>query len=500
YGPENVAYRVSRQEMILSEHQNAKRFFVNDKLGYQLAVSVGSTTTGEGGSRLLIDDPHSANEAHHEVEREAANTWFRETWSNRMNDASKDTMVVIGQRIHEHDVSGLILAERKDWVHLNLPAEYESARKCFTSIGWSDPRTQEYELLWPERFSRETLDRYKRDLGSIGYAAQYQQTPVPSTGGTFKKEWLRYFTETDDTYILEKMAGPVHVLKSQCWRFSTIDLAISSKQTADFTVIQTYDVTPQNDLLLIDQVRGHFDNPQQQKIIKTLYMQLHPLFFKVESVGYQLALVQQLRDALIQPDDFLVDVANPEMLDQTVKQLGWIQGYVVQDERGNYVQFEGHYVVRVDGDRGFFQYAMEKQGYAKVIRQLNTSDIHAVSIPVREYKPVRDKVSRASVAAIQMENEKVLFGKHAPYLNDLVPELLVFPRGSHDDQVDPLAMACDELVFPTDGGAIPIAMSGGEREHSDPEHRVARGSEVSEQELERQQQISQLLNKLQGMV
>lgn len=503
YGKDFMVYTSTHQlkhqrDFRLSDDQNAKRFFVNDKLGYQLAVSVGSTTTGEGGSHLIIDDAHAANEAHSDAERDSALTWFRETWSNRMNDAQRDIMLVIGQRIHEYDISGLILNERPDWTYLNLPAEYEPARRCFTNIGWSDPRTQPGELLWPERFDIVTLARYKRDLGSIGYAAQYQQSPVPASGGVFKRDWFRYFREASDTYILEKQAGPVAYLKSECWRFSVVDLAISSKQSADHTVVQTYDVTPQNDLLLIDQVRGHLDNPEQQRLIKTLYLHLKPLFFKVESTGYQLALIQQVRDTPVRPGDFLVDVGGPEALQQTLDQMGWINASLVQDDRGNYIQIEGHYVVRVEGDQGFFRYAVEKQGYCRIVRQIGHDLPHAMSIPVREYRPVRDKVSRASVAAIQMEAEKILFRKDADYLGDLLHEILMFPRGTHDDQVDCISSACDELTFPTDGGNIALAF-GGERA-SAPRMQIKRDAGTTEREIERQQMVGGLIERLQRLL
>lgn len=445
-------------EFALSEDQNAKRFFMNDKLGYQLAVSVGSTTTGQGGSKLLIDDPHSAMEAHSEADRRTAASWFKETWSNRMNDASKDAMVVIGQRIHEKDISGLILSERTDWVHLDLPAEFEPSRKCYTSIGWSDPRTVEGELLWPERFNAETIQRYKRDLGSIGYAAQYQQRPVPSDGGIFKKQWIRYFSETENAYILHKESGNTSVLKSACWRFTTVDLAVSLKQTADYTVIQTYDVTPQNDLLLIDQIRDRMDNPKQQKVLREVYSRLHPEFLKVESAGYQLAVVQQLRNEPTNQTDFLIqgDV-NPQALERTFWDLPGVDAYLLQEMGNEYKTINGCYVARVLGDVGFFKYAVEKQGYCKIVGQPGQIP-HRFSIPVKEYRPVKDKVSRASVAAIQMEAEKVFFKGNALYLNELLSELLMFPMGAHDDQVDPIGMACDEVVSGY-GRGIPVVVS-----------------------------------------
>lgn len=284
---------IREKEFILNPQQNAKRFFMNDKMGYQLAVSVGSTTTGEGGSILNIDDMHSASEAHSTAERESANTWFREVWSSRMNDASKDCMIVIGQRIHSEDVSGIILNERQDWVHLNLPAEFEPHRKCFTVLGWEDPRTEEGELLWPERFNHETLARYKRDLGSIGFSAQYQQSPVPSGGGQFKREWFRYFTETDQAYILETASGARSILKAQCNEFATVDLAISSKQSADYTVFALWAMTPEHDLILFDLVHSRMSNLDQLKQIRLLHQQYPKVYFKIERTGYQLALIQQ---------------------------------------------------------------------------------------------------------------------------------------------------------------------------------------------------------------
>lgn len=368
----------TQHDFALSEHQNAKRFFTNDRLGYQLATSVGSTTTGQGGSKLLIDDPHSAMEAHSPAERLAAATWFRETWSNRMNDASKDVMLTIGQRIHEEDISGIIRRERLDWIHLNLPAEYESTNKCVTSIGWSDPRTEDGELLWPERFNQETLERYKRDLGSIGFAAQYQQRPVPAGGGQFRQEWIRYFTETDEAYLLEKASGTVSVLKSDCSLFSTVDLAISLKEENDYTVFGIWARTSENDLLLLDVVRVRISNPDQLKRLRLLHQQYPGIYFKIERVGYQLALIQQ---ALVE------------------------------------------------------------------------------GIPCKEYNPphTKDKVARASSFAIWMENEKALFRKGAHYLIELIPELLMFPKAPHDDQVDVCAMAADEVTYPQpEGGMIMV--------------------------------------------
>lgn len=81
----------------LSGDQNAKQRFENDKTGYRLATSVGGTATGEGGSRLVLDDPHGAQDAQSDAMRESAIEWFDMVWSTRKNDPKHDAMVTIMQ-------------------------------------------------------------------------------------------------------------------------------------------------------------------------------------------------------------------------------------------------------------------------------------------------------------------------------------------------------------------------------------------------------------------
>jgi len=363
----------------LSGDQNVKGRFENTKMGYRLATSTGSAATGEGGDVLLVDDPHSIDEKNSDVTREATIDWFQNVWSSRMNNAQTSAMVVVGQRIHYRDVSGYILEDDgEEWVHLNLASEYEPVNKCITYLPgktdvpfWEDWRKVEGELLWPARFPREVIESAKSRHGSLGFAALHQQRPVPSSGGAFKEQWFRYAEEYSEAYILEQVNDIKSILKSQCWTFITVDLAISSKQTADYTVFACWAVTPTNDLILFDLIRGHFDNPEQLRQLKILNARYRPDFFKIERVGYQLALIQQ---AL------------------------------------------------------------------------------AEGIPCKEYNPVRDKVSRASTPAIWMENGKIYFLKTLTHLHEIKTELLQFPRGAHDDVVDTVSMAADEVTM----GRIPL--------------------------------------------
>jgi predicted phage terminase large subunit-like protein len=169
--------------------------------GYRLATSVGGFATGEGGHRVVIDDAHNVMDAVlSHVDRERAWTWATETMSSRYSgDPAARGWVLIGQRIHEMDLPGRWLDERDGNVHLCLPNEYEGP-KCSvekrhacslqseTPLGFKDPRQTDGELLWPNRVTAEFSREQESALGEIGYAAQYQQRPVPRGGGLFKVE------------------------------------------------------------------------------------------------------------------------------------------------------------------------------------------------------------------------------------------------------------------------------------------------------------------------
>jgi len=183
----------------LSSDQNAKGFFDNTAGGYRIATSVGATATGRGGSILVCDDPNNALEGESELKRDGTNQWYSQVWSTRLNNAKEDIKIIVQQRIHEQDLSGYILAQESEepWVQLILPNEFEESRRSRTIVlpltngkVWQDPRKKEGDLLCSTRFGKKETDRAKRELGSYGYAGQYQQRPAPADGGIFKKSWL----------------------------------------------------------------------------------------------------------------------------------------------------------------------------------------------------------------------------------------------------------------------------------------------------------------------
>ena len=176
-------YRQLWPEVELTRDQAEKIKFENVRTGFR-EVATPSNITGRRGDRVAVDDPLSAENANSMAERERVNTWFREALPTRVNNPESSAIVVVMQRLHERDVSGVIL-ELGGWTHIMLPMRFEAARAC--PLDW---RTREGELLFPERYPEHVVADLERTLGSYATAGQLQQRPAPREGGLFKLSWF----------------------------------------------------------------------------------------------------------------------------------------------------------------------------------------------------------------------------------------------------------------------------------------------------------------------
>lgn len=174
--------------LALTGDQNAKTYFENEATGWRQSCPVRSMT-GRRGDRVAWDDPHSVEDAHSEARLAEATRVFNETLPTRVNNPKSSAIIVVMQRLSEKDVSGEILSRNVGYEHLCLPMEYEGPRPA-TCIGFVDPRTQVGELLFPERFPRDAVERDKKIMGDYAVAGQFQQRPAPAAGGLFKPDQI----------------------------------------------------------------------------------------------------------------------------------------------------------------------------------------------------------------------------------------------------------------------------------------------------------------------
>lgn len=172
--------------------QNIKTRFENDEGGFRISMGVKGGATGEGGDYIIADDPHKVQEKESRIMLDAVADWWFKTMATRVRDPKTARKVVVMQRIHEGDLTGRILTRmaegEADYTVLILPMRFEGD-KTFTDIGWQDPREEQGELLCPQRFPEEEVQKWERELGPSDSAGQLQQRPAPPGGAVFLREY-----------------------------------------------------------------------------------------------------------------------------------------------------------------------------------------------------------------------------------------------------------------------------------------------------------------------
>ena len=317
--------------------------------GGMATAGVGGSLTGRGAEVLIIDDPiKNAEEASSPGRREKVWDWYRSVAATRLEPGGG--VVLVQTRWHWDDLAGRLLAAggADPWTAVDLPALAEEHDLLGRAPG---------AALWPERFPIAELERIRAAVGPRWWSALYQQRPAPDGGQDFERSWFRYFRAADGMFLLTP--GPV--AEDRCERFATVDLAISERSAADWTVAMAWALTPTSELVLLDVLRERL-GPAKLAPAIAAFAARHALeFVGVEQVGFQEAILQQLREA---------------------------------------------------------------------------------GLAVRALKPKGDKRSRAAAASVRMEAGMVHFRAGAAWLGPLEEELLAFPFGKHDDQVDALVYAC----------------------------------------------------------
>tara|TARA_R110000796_G_scaffold193434_2_gene309947 strand:- start:2182 stop:3621 length:1440 start_codon:yes stop_codon:yes gene_type:complete len=273
----------------LTGDQNQKQRFENDKTGQRIATSVDGALTGEGGDIIVIDDPHNVREAESSAVREGVLEWWDQAMQTRLNDPKTGAFIIIMQRVHENDLTGHILANAyDDWDHLCLPARYEIGHPTPTnsSLYFTDPRTKEGELLWPERIDEKTLLNLESSLGSYASAGQLQQRPMPKGGGILKAEWWVPWEKNelpDVEYVL------------QSW-----DTAFSTKEKSSYSARTTWGVFRRNgqvNAIVLDMWYDRVTYPELRRIAQESYAEYEPDAVLIEKKASGQSLLQDLRMA-----------------------------------------------------------------------------------------------------------------------------------------------------------------------------------------------------------
>jgi predicted phage terminase large subunit-like protein len=222
-----------------------------------------------GASVLIVDD--ALHDALSESEAETAWRWYSEVAVPRLEPGG--ATIMIGARFSEQDLCGRILAsdDGPNWHVVNLPALAEGA---------DDPLGRKPgEALWPERFSVEELAERRVRMGSRAFGAQFQQDPVPATGGMFQASWFR------------RRYG---ILPINLTRIQAVDGAWKTGVSNDYSCLATW-ATDGVEFFLLDVWRRKVEFHDLKRRVVEEYDRHDPSAVFVEAAASGLALISELR-------------------------------------------------------------------------------------------------------------------------------------------------------------------------------------------------------------
>jgi predicted phage terminase large subunit-like protein len=283
-GSEQYA-RIFPNVSLRSDSKAAGRWSTNSN-GEYFAIGVGGTVTGKGADLLIIDDPHSEQEA------AIANTnpevydkvyeWYGSGPRQRLQPGG--SIIVVMTRWSKRDLTGKILKSSIErdgdtWEIIDFPAILPSGK-----------------ALWPQFWRLEELQALKEELPVSKWNAQYQQQPTSEEGALVKREWWQEWT-------LEK--PPVCEYIIQSW-----DTAYTKNERSDYSACTTWGVFYLNEdemqpnIILLDAFKERLEFPELKERALQYYKEWEPDVFIVEAKAAGSPLIFELRRMGIPVSEF----------------------------------------------------------------------------------------------------------------------------------------------------------------------------------------------------
>ena len=271
----------------LSQDSTAANRWNTPEGGGMTTAGAGGALTGRGADLLIIDDAHkNAEEAYSQAHRDRVWEWWTTTALTRLEPGA--AVIVVGTRWHEDDLLGRILQQDTgDWRVIRLPALAEENDPIGRKPG---------EALWPERYDVAALARTRQSVGERTWEGLYQQRPFGDGGVFFKKAWIesRYEVIADGMY---RLPDGMTIARDSLGRYATVDLAVSLKTSADWSVIAVFGRLPDGRRLLLDVDRARREGPDQVPALRRMKEKWNLSVLWIEKTAFQLAIVQAARNA-----------------------------------------------------------------------------------------------------------------------------------------------------------------------------------------------------------
>ena len=263
-------------DVALRQDSKAAGRWATNKNGEYFAIGVGGTVTGKGADLLIIDDPHSEQEAatgNPEV-FDKVYEWYTSGPRQRLQPGG--AIVIVMTRWGERDLTGRIIKDAasrdktEEWEIIELPAIMPSGNP-----------------LWPEFWSLKELEALKEELPPAKWNSQYQQSPTGEEGAIVKREWWN---------IWEKDDPPPCDFIIQSW-----DTAYTKNERSDFSACSTWGVFYKDEnerdpnLILLDAFQKRMEFPELKDKAFQMYKHWEPDICLIEAKAAGAPLIFELR-------------------------------------------------------------------------------------------------------------------------------------------------------------------------------------------------------------
>lgn len=292
-GSEQYA-RIFPDVNLRSDSKAAGRWSTNAN-GEYFAIGVGGTVTGKGADLLIIDDPHSEQEAaiastNPEV-YDKVYEWYSSGPRQRLQPGG--AIIVIMTRWSKRDLTGRIIKSsvEKDgdvWDQIDFPAILPSGK-----------------ALWPQFWDIKELEVLREELPVSKWNAQYQQQPTSEEGALVKREWWK---------VWDAENPPKCDFVIQSW-----DTAFTKTERSDYSACTTWGVFYLNEdemqpnVILLDAYKARLEFPELKEKAFNMYKEWEPDAFVVEAKASGLPLIAELRRMGILVSEFTPSRGNDKI-------------------------------------------------------------------------------------------------------------------------------------------------------------------------------------------
>ena len=262
-------------ETSLREDSQAAGRWETAQGGEYFAAGVGGAITGRGADLLIIDDPHSEQDAMSANAFENAYEWYTSGPRQRLQPGGQ--IVLVMTRWSKKDLTGILLDNQKkvkgdQWDVVEFPAIMDHG----------DKKTP----VWPQYWKMEELESVKATLPVGKWNAQWMQEPTSEEGALIKREWWNKWEEEflpDVTYVIQ-----------------SYDTAFLKKETADYSAITTWGIFyPEEggkpNIILLDSLKDRFEFPELRRVALEQYKYWNPDMVIVEQKASGTPLTHELR-------------------------------------------------------------------------------------------------------------------------------------------------------------------------------------------------------------